>query len=348
MWPRALTINVDPDETVPEPETMYVSGRHLYSSAGERVIVRGVNTQLCYIPREERGRILGEIAKTGANCVRITWTGVDPNFHDVSANALDEVITQCIDNKMIPMLMNRDASSKNLEEVRNVVNYWTSPDVVQVLNKHKKWLILNIANEAGKNSETDVDAKFAREYRDAITKIRDEGVKVPLIIDAIEFGTNYELIFNSWEALRDHDPERNVMFSLHTYWFGNGTEESRKAIYDVVVEKVKTDNIPLIIGEGPQGNIPDANCSLHPYRHGLQVLQESEIGWLIWSWGAAKNTDCGDGTGLNRLDLTVPSDNFNFQEAGFYNDWNTNFAEELIVTNPNSLQKTSVRPVGLR
>ena len=191
-------IDVNPDEVVPEPqparETMYVSGRHLYSPTGEKVILRGVNEMFCYMPRAQRGTVMSEIAKTNANCARIVWVAYpeeNPGLNglDITVDALDEVITQCIENKMIPMVEVVDATGNDLNEISKMVDFWTRDDVVQILNKHDQWLILNIANEAGRSFEG--DAKFRNVYENAITRIRNKGVKVPLVIDATDFGQHY-------------------------------------------------------------------------------------------------------------------------------------------------------------
>ncbi len=329
-------IDVDPDnvdpipDPDPEPEpdrdTMYVNGRHLYSPSGEKVILRGVNEGFAWMQRGDRGFVMGEIAKSNANCVRIVWQ----DWPWLTINDLDQVITLCIDNKMIPMLEMHDATG-DLDKVSQVVDFLTRDDVVQVLNKHKKWLILNIANEAGAFNEP--DWKFNSVYQNAITRIRNKGVKVPLVIDASDYGKDYQQIFRTWRGLRDHDPETNVMFSVHTYWVGSW--QSRLDIYDEIVNRVQADNIPLHFGEGPQPTGYD--CTNSPYQYGLRRLEESEIGWLAWSWGFMPNGDCGGGR--NQFDIT---------SDGRYGNWNTDYGRNLIVNDPNSLQNTSVRPVGLR
>ncbi len=54
---------------------MQVRGRHIYSAAGERVILRGVN-EMFSISKDPTGSwVMGEIAKTGANAVRIFPNG---------------------------------------------------------------------------------------------------------------------------------------------------------------------------------------------------------------------------------------------------------------------------------
>ena len=49
----------------------FVQDRYLYSKDNEKVILRGVNHMFIWTDRE--GKTIPEIAKTGANCVRIVW-----------------------------------------------------------------------------------------------------------------------------------------------------------------------------------------------------------------------------------------------------------------------------------
>lgn len=65
-----------PGEDVPDAggspgPTMLTSGLHLYDACGERVVLLGVNHPTLYVDRA--GAAMSEIARTGANAVRIFW-----------------------------------------------------------------------------------------------------------------------------------------------------------------------------------------------------------------------------------------------------------------------------------
>ena len=60
--------SLDPDACgSPEPagDTMYIDGRHLWSAAGEKVILRGVNEMFVWSDDKDGSRLLPEIARTG-------------------------------------------------------------------------------------------------------------------------------------------------------------------------------------------------------------------------------------------------------------------------------------------
>ena len=100
-------INVTESESQPQPssDTMYVDGRHLHASNGDRVILRGINAGLGWVSADSREGHIREIAKTGANCLRIVWVvpGTDP-YHTRTNQDLDNVLRWSIENGMIPML----------------------------------------------------------------------------------------------------------------------------------------------------------------------------------------------------------------------------------------------------
>ena len=128
----------------------------------------------------------------------------------------------------------------------------------------------------------------------------------------------------------------SLLFSVHTYW--SGSIRQLEGIYEEIVQEVINNNIPLIFGEGPTPTSFDCDIA-SPYQYGLRRLQEEEIGWLAWSWGLTKNNDCGSRGGRNQFDITTD---------GNYGNWNTRYARELMVDDPNSLRNTSKRPEGLR
>ncbi|MFW5775407.1 MAG: coagulation factor 5/8 type domain protein, partial [Chitinivibrionales bacterium] len=78
-----------------------VAGRYLYDRCGEKVILRGVNKMTVWT--DINGESFPEIAKTGANCVRIVWTT------DGAVDKFDDAITTCRENNMIPMVELHDA-----------------------------------------------------------------------------------------------------------------------------------------------------------------------------------------------------------------------------------------------
>jgi mannan endo-1,4-beta-mannosidase len=261
-----------------------------------------------------------EIAKTGANAVRIVWTD------EGSAAELDRAIENAVAQKLIPM-PEHHAATGDLSKIPNVVDYWTRSDVVTVLKRHEEYLLLNIANEAGASV---MRSDFENTYRTAITRIRETGVKMPLVIDGPQWGQDIDMLQSAGPTLIQHDPEKNLLFSVHMWWSdANGNRVTSEL--DQSVEM----NLPLIVGEFAQHAV--AGCSDAPfaYRTLLAEAQRHRIGWLAWSWGSVPNSDC---SGQGSFDMTV---------GGVFGNWEETWGSDVAVDDQNSIQRTSVRPASM-
>lgn len=311
------------EEIIVDPLTMNVKGRFLYTVAGEKVIMRGVNEMMTWSDNVQGDIILPEIAKTGANTIRLVWT------INRSPADLDALITNSIKNGMIPMVELHDATG-DWSKLPDVMGYWLRDDVKEVLDKHKKWVLLNIANEVG--GSINDDTAFVSNYKDAITRLRNKGYNLPLIIDPPGWGQDEGVITRNWEELYNHDPLNNVMFSVHTYWVDNQQQRLENLLNLVVSEE-----IPFLFGEGPQ--LYGYDCATEfPYINCIKICQEKEIGWLNWSWGAVNNNDCDQSDGESWFNITTD---------GSYGNWNNNWGRLTMVDDENSIQNTSVRPQSL-
>src|SRR5688500_15600512 len=185
----------------PRSSVFYVRGRFLYDSNRKRVILRGINLMLLDdwdfpgIPGSdlaETGK-LDELAKTGANAVRIQWY---KNYskprtfpHDISH--LDAFLDKCRENSLIPIVELHDWTCKDYIQSVNdeLIEWWTRPNVVAVLKRHERYLIINLANELGlyrflpQAERAAALDRFKNNYKTAITSIRDEGLRMPIMID---------------------------------------------------------------------------------------------------------------------------------------------------------------------
>jgi len=305
----------------PSSETMQVRGRHLYSAAGERVVLRGVNEMFAWSDDRTGRTILPQIARTGANAVRIV------TMPDFTARDLDRVVANSVRHGMIPMVECHAATGK-WEQLGACVDYWTRPEIAATIRKHRRWVLLNIANEAG--GEVSREA-FLAGYRDAIARIRAAGIDVPLVIDGSDWGKEYRMLLDSWGPLNAADPLGRIVVSAHSYWAG--TQQERQAPYREIIERVLAENIPFVMGEGPTP--AGFDCQPSPYEWAMAELDRAEIGWLAWSWGAVTNADCGT------------TQSFDLTRGGRFGAWASPAAEALMVSHPASVRNTARRPCSI-
>jgi hypothetical protein len=298
----------------------YVKGRHLYDSCGELIILRGVaNPHIWYLSQALGW--LDEIEKTGANCVRIVWDTTG------TAAQLDEAIARCRELNMIPMI-ECHAATCDLSLLDEVVDYWLRSDIVDVIETHQEYLLLNIANEAGDYATT--PGAFREAYETAITRMRTAGIHVPLVIDAPDCGKKINVLQSEGPYLIGVDPDSNLIFSVHMWWNPRtGYSNTEPAIRGEIGESVNMD-LPLIVGEFGSWFEWDGTCEpstqrIVPYKTIIQLCQEYQIGWIAWSW---------TGNTCSILDIT---------ENGSYESL-YGWGDTVAVVSPYSIQNTSVRP----
>jgi mannan endo-1,4-beta-mannosidase len=303
----------------PRNETLTVIGKNLYDVNNEQVVLRGINEMFIWSDDVTGEILMPEIAKTGANAVRIVWLS-DEDSPKATPQHLDIAIQNCIDNGMFPMPELHGATGE-FSKLQNQVDYWVKPEVVAVLKKHEPYIMINIANECGAHG---VEAEeFIASYKKAIERIRKTGLKCPLVIDASGWGQDLEILLETGPELLEHDPFQNILLSVHMWWVAD--DGSTERIVNGIERSVEQE-LPLIVGEfAPMG----VGCKRSiDYKTIMEKCEKHNIGWLAWSWGGSQNGDCAE------MDMTRG------KQRGLYEGL-TDWGLEVAVTNPYSIQNTS-------
>jgi len=288
----------------------YVEGRHIYDACGEEVVLRGVNKMTTWTDRG--GGAFAEIEKTGANCVRIVMTKTD------GPSDLNKWVTQCINNKMIPIPENHDATGK-IEGVQAIVDWWCQPAMVDIIEKYKKYLLINIANEAGRwGQQSQVKSTYAK----AIVQMRDSGIHTSLIIDGSPYGQGAEVLLDNYEYWNNLDPDHNIIVSLHLYDGWTDFSKITKTLQQFIDKQ-----IPLIIGEFSK-SCNNGLCV--PWEQIITECEKQEIGWIWWSWGPENQSQDMSLTSSPRPGLFE-----NLKEIG----------KTVAIDHPYSIKNTSLRPL---
>ncbi|MDQ2087777.1 discoidin domain-containing protein [Herbivorax sp. ANBcel31] len=290
-----------------------VQGRHLYDNTGEKVVLYGPNVMTIW--GEVSGeKTFAEIEKTGANAIRIVWLTTG------SARNLDLAIYNCRKNNMIPMIELHDATGE-WDMLPELVDYWTRPDIVEVIQKHQEYLLINIGNEVGQQVS---DSDFRDGYETAVTRMREAGIHVPLIIDGADWGKDIDILKENGPYLIDADPDSNLMFSIHMWWpYMWGNDEQR--VIDEINECVEME-LPLIVGEFAHAWEEHDEGAI-PWETILEQCYYNEIGYMPWSWGPGNN----------------PQDFLDMTTDGTY-DTLHGWGLEVAVTHPYSIKNIAVRP----
>jgi len=269
-----------------------VSGKQLLDANGNNFIMRGVNHPHTWYRGETNA--FEHIAATGANTVRVVlatggrWTRNDGA--DVS-----NIINLCKANKLVCVLEVHDSTGYteqwNATEISDAVNYWTSADILPVIQGEEDYVIINIANEPyGNNANV---SQYVDGTKGAIQQLRNAGLTHTLMVDAANWGQDWQFF------MRDNAPEifaadslANTVFDIHMYEVFSSSSNQ-----EAYIQAFQNNNLPLVIGEfGPVHNGQDIDeASI------MRLAKQYGVGYLAWSWS-------GNGTCCTELDLVS---NFN-------------------------------------
>jgi mannan endo-1,4-beta-mannosidase len=263
---------------------LHVRERFLTTPAGEKVVLRGVNEM--FVWGDRKGDVLEQIARTGANCVRIVWTVADGTAFELAA-----VIDRCRALGMLPIPEFHDATG-DWEKLEVAVSGWLRDDYREALLGRQDFLVVNIANEVGRAVPDDA---FVERYSDAVLRLRTAGYRCPLLVDATDWGKDWSQLSRTGARLIESDPDRNMLLSLHLWWpaksYGGTLEEAARRTREALSESVQK-GLPLVVAEFGAA-FTDAGVVAVADRIPWEVLLEEchrlEIGWLAWSWGGVPN-----------------------------------------------------------
>lgn len=289
----------------------------LYDNCGEKVVLRGINHPTLYVDR--KGDALPEIAKTGANAVRLFWYAKN----NVKITEAEPAIAASIKNGMVPILEMHDSTCK--WDLDPIVSYWTSAEAVALIKKYQSHLIINIANETSPPSANE----FKSKYTDVVNKLRSAGIHVPLMIDGGNCGRDYKVLLSQGEALVAADPDHNLIFSGHLY------DRMNAAAYGQVFSDALSKKLTFVVGEFAHKTPPGCGGALD-YAALISEADKADAGWIAWSWGDNDpntdwNSDCGE------FDMA----------STFSVDTLRGWGKEVATSLPASIQNTSVRPKSL-
>lgn len=269
-----------PPIPVTKYKNLYVEGRYLKDSSGRAFLIRGNNFPVFWFPTQYKPS-LAAASSLGCNAARLVWQ-LRQEPWTPSLQVLDEAIAECIAQKMIPIVELHDfTGGTSASDIANAAAYYVRNDVKTILDKYAHVLIINIANEWGDGTVTDVAWKNA--YLPAIFTLRNAGYKMPIMIDAPGYGQHETPIVQYGRELLEADPLKNIIFSAHAYSNWNNSSTYAARIGDILAK-----DLCFVFGEFGW-NVPDAQqpssfvCKVDAPLL-MQLCKTNNIGYMGWSW----------------------------------------------------------------
>ncbi len=275
----------------PQSPTIQVSGSNIIGICNDSIVLRGIDYAPFNWGWDANDEKFSEIAKTGANCVRIVWystakAGGGASVYD-DISDLDTAIARCIRNKMIAIIELHDITcNSDLAQLETLSNWYLGAGVKNIINKYAHSLIINIANEAGYvqwSGSSSALADFRSAYESIVNNLRNAGINVPLMIDAPDCGTNLDTLASIAADIESADIRHNIIFSAHAYWYSYANNDS--LTMRNIIAKALSKGVPIVFGE--MANFQDGSSACQyslNYQALLSICQQMNIGWIAWGW----------------------------------------------------------------
>ncbi len=280
------------ESTAQVSDHIHTDGKYIIGPCGDTLRIKGVNYAPYNWGYDINDQRIAEIAQTGANAVRLSWYWSNPGanvYYDYVA--LDSIIGKCIQHDLIPILELHDFTCENNpSDLIAGSGWWTNNSVFPILTKYRHSIIVNIANEALYVNWTGNQAAalttYQNTYETIITNLRNvTGFNFPILIDAPDCGQNSDVFITSNTAtqLINIDPEHNLIFSAHAYWYGYANNDSTQMANKI--DAVLAADIPFILGEIANLQDDQTMCQYTlNYQPLLRYCEANEVSWIAWSW----------------------------------------------------------------
>ena len=197
----------------------FASGGKVFDANGNEFVIRGTNYEV-WADAADQATALAGMNRAHLNAARLNFpAGTGPGTE--AANAA--TVQRFIDAGVVPIaaVWSPDGSwidsrittcNSDPSVLTAAVDNWVGPQKTWLISK-ERYLILNIANEWG-----EADTAWRDAYINAVTRLRNAGIKAMIMIDAGgACGQVSQSIESYGQAIVNADPQHNLVFSIHMY-----------------------------------------------------------------------------------------------------------------------------------
>lgn len=221
----------------------------IFNVDGEPVLLRGINLQYADDEFIRFDGILG-VRGAGSNVIRMQLSP------ETTAMELEVALERTMNMGMVAVLMLDDPATIACKENdialdEAVQSLWFDewlPIIAQ--ERFQPYLMINIANKWGPRGVWDAASRSYSEYMDSyksyIRQFRKAGFKVPLVIDAADCGSDFNVFLGGRaKELLAADSESNLVMSVHAY---GGNWNSYRKVRDAT-NLLYQEKVPFILSD---------------------------------------------------------------------------------------------------
>ena len=265
----------------------------IYNPDGSEFLLRGTSQNHYWGTESYNLNSIDGIAKTHANVVRVVMSNAAWQNQSRTPDKKRALVQKYIAKGLIPMVEQHDGTCDETTGLLDfITDIWTDPANVAWLNEYEAYVILNIANEWGPRDRTDAAYRAWRDaYKASITRIRDAGINNLLVIDSPDCGQGPRAMEVYGRELLDHDPQHNLVFSIHMYglWrtgeniseVGQPNRDASPWLAEWELQTMLDLGLPVIVGEFSWS---EASSVGYDTQRLMAFCHDRSIGWLAWSW----------------------------------------------------------------
>ncbi|WP_100446754.1 cellulase family glycosylhydrolase [Glycomyces xiaoerkulensis] len=250
-----------------------IDGTQLVDANGEPFVMRGTSHPEVWFQQEFES--IAEISDLGANTIRVVLGSGERDWGVTTPDRLRTIVDECKAQQVICVLEVHDTTGYGEQEgaasLDQAVDFWEG--MYDVLDGEEAYTLINIGNEPWGNEDT---AGWTQATVDAIERMRDIGFEHTLVVDAPNWGQDWEqIMLDDAEQVFAADQDANTLFSIHMY----AVYSDPQTVVDYL-DAFEAKGLPLIIGE--YGDVFQGESV--PWDTVQAEAQERGIGWIAWSY----------------------------------------------------------------
>ncbi|NJL38354.1 MAG: glycoside hydrolase family 5 protein [Leptolyngbyaceae cyanobacterium SM1_4_3] len=273
-----------------------VVGTKIYDPNGREFIAKGVNINgPGYGWPGKTPEQVDNIKRWGFNSIRLNvrQLGLDNKQTYAENGTIDAIVEKFTSQRIVVMIEPHERTGKwfSSDELNKLVNWHKG-----LASKYKDnpYVWLNVSNEPGGSDSGSSSAvsKYVQQNTSVIKAIRSTGFDNPIVVDGWSWGQDTgswnsnpvseskSAILSLGQKLLAADPNKNTVFSLHTY---DQWKTNTQAKMNDFINRVHAKGLALIVGEygaenGSSGRFKETVSGVLP------VVQKREVGRFAWAW----------------------------------------------------------------